>query len=128
MPIPLASHEPETQQTDAAELQEQIRSRAYEIYEQRNRAEGHDLDDWLQAEAELTGTKTQQSLDQWVAYDGWHCTTAAWQTRHIATTVLALRGAGLPASLSFYCDCARLTKPLQPCKTRDLETTRPAPA
>jgi hypothetical protein len=77
MPIPLASHEPETQQTDAAELQEQIRSRAYEIYEQRNRAEGHDLDDWLQAEAELTGTKTQQSLDQWVAYDGWHCTTAA---------------------------------------------------
>ncbi|MGE5205090.1 MAG: DUF2934 domain-containing protein [Chlamydiota bacterium] len=70
MPIPSTSHKAET------ELQEQIRARAYEIYEQRNRTEGHDLEDWLQAEAELTGTKTEQSLelDQWVAYDGWHCT------------------------------------------------------
>jgi hypothetical protein len=80
MPIPLTSHKPKTQQTDPAQLQEQIRSRAYEIYEQRDRTEGHDLDDWLQAEAELTGTKTQQQLDQWVAYDGWHCTdTSAGQ-------------------------------------------------
>jgi hypothetical protein len=74
MPIPLTSHKRETQQTDPAELQEKIRSRAHEIYEQRNRTEGHDLEDWLQAEAELTGTKTQQPLDRWVAYDGWHCT------------------------------------------------------
>jgi hypothetical protein len=76
MPTSLTSHKPKTRHADPAELQEQIRSRAYEIYEQRNRTEGHDLDDWLQAEAELTGTKTQQplNLDQWVAYDGWHCT------------------------------------------------------
>ena len=75
MPILSTSHQPETQQTDPAELHEQIRRRAHEIYEQRNRTEGHDLEDWLQAEAELTGTKTQQppELDQWVAYDGWHC-------------------------------------------------------
>ncbi len=73
MPILLTSHQPETQQTDLAELHERIRRRAHEIYEQRNRTEGHDLDDWLQAEAELTGTNTQQSLDEWVAYDGWHC-------------------------------------------------------
>ncbi|HET7441985.1 MAG TPA: DUF2934 domain-containing protein [Terriglobales bacterium] len=75
MPNLLTSHQPETQQTDPAELHEQIRRRAHEIYEQRNRTEGHDLEDWLQAEAELTGTKTQQppELDQWVAYDGWHC-------------------------------------------------------
>lgn len=40
-------------------LEEQIRTRAYEIYEQRGRDEAHDIDDWLQAEAELTGkTKT----------------------------------------------------------------------
>jgi hypothetical protein len=37
-----------------AEIQEQIRVRAFEIFEQRGREDGHDLDDWLQAEAELT--------------------------------------------------------------------------
>jgi hypothetical protein len=37
-----------------AEIQEQIRVRAFGIFEQRGREEGHDLDDWLQAEAELT--------------------------------------------------------------------------
>jgi DUF2934 family protein len=56
------------------ELEEQIRRRAYDFYEQRGRQEGRELDDWLQAEAELAGTKSQQPLDQWVPYDGWHCT------------------------------------------------------
>lgn len=32
--------------------QERVRCRAYEIHEQRGREHGHDLDDWLQAEAE----------------------------------------------------------------------------
>ncbi len=36
------------------ELQQQIRRRAYELYEQRGRQDGHDLDDWLQAESEVT--------------------------------------------------------------------------
>ena len=57
MPIPLTSNKPNTRRSPPADLQEQIRSRAYELYEQRNRTEGRDLDDWLQAEAELTGTK-----------------------------------------------------------------------
>lgn len=39
----------------APELEEKIRARAYEIYEQRGRDEGHHIDDWLQAEAELSG-------------------------------------------------------------------------
>ena len=34
---------------------EQIRCRAYELYEARGRGNGHDLDDWLEAEAEITG-------------------------------------------------------------------------
>jgi hypothetical protein len=34
--------------------QEQVRGRAYEIYEQRRRENGHELDDWLQAESEIT--------------------------------------------------------------------------
>ena len=37
-------------------LEEQIRTRAYELYEARDREDGHDLEDWLEAEAEITGT------------------------------------------------------------------------
>jgi hypothetical protein len=33
-------------------LQERIRVRAYELFEQRGRENGRELDDWLQAEAE----------------------------------------------------------------------------
>ncbi len=33
--------------------QEQIKNRAYELYLQRGRAEGHALEDWLAAEKEL---------------------------------------------------------------------------
>ena len=35
-------------------LEEEIRRRAYELYEERGREDGHDLDDWLRAEAEIT--------------------------------------------------------------------------
>lgn len=35
------------------EIQEKIRRRAYEIYELRGKQDGHDLDDWLAAEAEI---------------------------------------------------------------------------
>jgi hypothetical protein len=41
------------------ELQEQIRRRAYELYEQRGRDDGHELDDWLQAESEVTQQKVK---------------------------------------------------------------------
>lgn len=36
------------------ELEERIRLRAYELYEQRGKRDGHALEDWLEAEAELT--------------------------------------------------------------------------
>jgi hypothetical protein len=35
-------------------LEEKIRRRAYELYEERGRGDGHDLDDWLRAEAEIS--------------------------------------------------------------------------
>jgi hypothetical protein len=35
-------------------LEDQIRSRAYELYEERGKKDGRDLDDWLRAEADLT--------------------------------------------------------------------------
>lgn len=36
-------------------LEEQIRTRAYELYEERGRDDGHDQEDWLRAETEITG-------------------------------------------------------------------------
>jgi hypothetical protein len=47
-------------QLDASfyEIEERIRVRAYELYEKRGKRDGHALDDWLQAEAELTERKS----------------------------------------------------------------------
>ena len=39
-----------------ASVEEQIRTRAYKLFEARGREEGHDLEDWLEAEAEITRT------------------------------------------------------------------------
>jgi hypothetical protein len=36
------------------ELVAEIRRRAYELYEQRGGTDGHALEDWLQAEADVT--------------------------------------------------------------------------
>ena len=38
------------------ELEEQIRLRAYELYDERGREDGRELEDWLQAEAEARQT------------------------------------------------------------------------
>jgi hypothetical protein len=46
-------------QESASALDEQIRRRAYDLYQQRGREDGRDTDDWLQAEAELAREKSQ---------------------------------------------------------------------
>ncbi len=38
---------------EVQDLTEQIRQRAYELYELRDRGDGHELDDWLLAESQL---------------------------------------------------------------------------
>jgi hypothetical protein len=38
----------------------EVQVRAYELYEQRGKEDGHDLEDWLQAEAELTRAARSQ--------------------------------------------------------------------
>ncbi|HSZ62482.1 MAG TPA: DUF2934 domain-containing protein [Terriglobales bacterium] len=40
-----------------ADLQEQVRLRAYELYEQRGKVDGFEVEDWLQAEAEFLGAR-----------------------------------------------------------------------
>ena len=49
--------EPTRTTYESAEREDQIRRRAYELYQARGFEDGHDLDDWLQAEAEIIGTR-----------------------------------------------------------------------
>jgi len=50
---------PLTVVSDRKELEEQIRQRAYELYEAGGRQEGRELDDWLRAEEAITGKKAR---------------------------------------------------------------------
>jgi len=51
-----------TPDPDSLESTEQlIRERAYQFYEERSGEDGHDLDDWLRAEAEILGQRSGDS-------------------------------------------------------------------
>ncbi len=52
MKQPTSTPDAETK-TNEQDTADQIRARAYELYELRGRAEGHELDDWLLAESQL---------------------------------------------------------------------------
>jgi hypothetical protein len=52
--VPPKSDEP----TVLIPIEHRIQQCAYELYEQRGRTDGHELDDWLQAEREIKGTRT----------------------------------------------------------------------
>ena len=45
--------------TAPEKVSEQIGRRAYELYETRGREDGHDLEDWLRAEEEITSKKVR---------------------------------------------------------------------
>jgi hypothetical protein len=45
--LPTAINEPQ-------ELEDQVRERAYELYEERGSQDGHDEEDWLRAKEEIT--------------------------------------------------------------------------
>ena len=42
-------------------LQEEIRRHAFEIYVEHGREDGHDLDDWLEAESEITAAAVKRA-------------------------------------------------------------------
>ena len=50
--MPNANVNRNTDDVQNSGLQERIRTRAYELYEQRGCEDGRELDDWLRAEAE----------------------------------------------------------------------------
>jgi len=43
--------------SSSSDITERIRQRAYDLYEQRGRGDGFALNDWLQAESQIRGTK-----------------------------------------------------------------------
>ena len=47
--------DPSKSQAQPPDRDERIRRRAYALYEERGRTDGHEIDDWLQAEAEVGG-------------------------------------------------------------------------
>lgn len=49
-PIPIRSKPPD------AGVEEQIRQRAYQLYEERGRLDGNAMEDWLIAEEEVLGS------------------------------------------------------------------------
>ncbi len=54
MKRPASTPDTEPQITrEVQDLAEQIRQRAYELYELRGQGDGHELDDWLLAESEV---------------------------------------------------------------------------
>lgn len=56
---------PRSEQLGSLELTEEIiRRRAYELFEKRGYQHGHDLDDWLRAEAEVMGKKSTAIVEE----------------------------------------------------------------
>lgn len=53
----MANAKPQTRKemTPAVDIDERIRQRAFELFQLRGCQNGHDLDDWMQAEAEIMG-------------------------------------------------------------------------
>ena len=45
--------------SEPQELEHEIRLRAHELYEARGREDGHELEDWLRAEEEITSKKVR---------------------------------------------------------------------
>ena len=51
----MANAKPQTRKESApaVDIDERIRQRAYELFQLRGCQDGHDFDDWMQAEAEI---------------------------------------------------------------------------
>jgi len=54
-----AKKPPATETEEPQGLKSQIRRRAFELYQERGREDGHQLDDWLLAEEEITIKKAR---------------------------------------------------------------------
>jgi hypothetical protein len=57
MSMDVTKKPPATVASEPQEHEHQIRLRAHELYEERGREDGHELDDWLRAEEEIAAKK-----------------------------------------------------------------------
>ncbi len=62
----LSPAHPDYGKLSVAEIEERIRNRAYDLYQQRGCGDGHALDDWLEAKAEVIGV-VSNPVDGWTA-------------------------------------------------------------
>ena len=61
MPVLMMKETPRPASTATeTKLEEQVRRRAYQLYEARGRKNGNDLEDWVQAEIDITGNATPE--------------------------------------------------------------------
>jgi Protein of unknown function (DUF2934) len=58
----LSPAHPDAGNLSFAELENRIRERAYKIYQHRGCTDGHALDDWLEAKAEVLGVSKAEEL------------------------------------------------------------------
>lgn len=61
-PTVISRAEPKEIRSLAPDLQEKVRARAYELWEQHGRRHGSAENDWLQAEKEILGDKAARKL------------------------------------------------------------------
>jgi hypothetical protein len=59
MSTDITKRPPAPVRSEPQDLDQQIRLRAYQLYEARGREDGHDLDDWLRAEEEFMWKKVR---------------------------------------------------------------------
>jgi Protein of unknown function (DUF2934) len=60
----LSPAHPEHGKLNLAEIEERIRVRTYDLYQQRGCADGRALDDWLEAKAEVLGVSAPKKLNR----------------------------------------------------------------
>ena len=48
--------------SEAEDLEPQIRLRAFELYQDRGGEDGHEVEDWLRAQEEITGKKARSAF------------------------------------------------------------------
>jgi hypothetical protein len=53
-----------SEQSAREPVEQFIRERAYQLYEERGRGDGHEWDDWLQAEGEITQKLTAEQFSE----------------------------------------------------------------
>jgi Protein of unknown function (DUF2934) len=57
----VAKSRKESAPTAPSNLTDQIRARAYQLFEDRGKQDGYDIEDWLSAEAELRESNTRKA-------------------------------------------------------------------